>query len=271
LRIAIKHTTHYQYGAPPAHGLTRLRLMPKTTHGQHIVSWTMDLAGAAIEAEYDDQHANRTTLISLEPDGRTLEVTCSGVVDTVDNAGILGPHVGYMPLWVFCQPTPLTRPGPGIRALANRVVSQEAGTLEMLHALSAAVLDLVDYRIGETSAETSAEQAVAAGAGVCQDHAHVFIAAARLRGIPARYVSGYLLLDDRVEQDAGHAWAEAHVAGLGWVGFDISNQISPDERYVRVATGCDYSEAAPITGMTLGGSGGDLSVKVAVAQQSIEQ
>jgi transglutaminase-like putative cysteine protease len=67
-----------------------------------------------------------------------------------------------------------------------------------------------------------------------------------------RYVGGYLMMDDRIDQDAGHGWAEAHVEGLGWVGFDVSNGISPDERYVRVATGCDYREAAPVTGIAVG-------------------
>jgi transglutaminase-like putative cysteine protease len=82
---------------------------------------------------------------------------------------------------------------------------------------------------------------------VCQDHAHIFIGAARAADIPARYVSGYLMMNDRIEQDATHAWAEAHVEELGWVGFDISNGISPDPRYVRVATGRDYRHAAPLT------------------------
>lgn len=90
-------------------------------------------------------------------------------------------------------------------------------------------------------------------------------------GIPARYVSGYLMMDDRIEQDAGHAWAEAHVEGLGWVGFDISNGISPDARYVRVATGRDYSDAAPITGIRYGARDEAMHVKLAVEQQHIGQ
>ena len=86
-------------------------------------------------------------------------------------------------------------------------------------------------------------------------------------GMPARYVSGYLMMDDRVAQDATHAWAEAHVDGLGWVGFDVSNGISPDRRYVRVATGLDYTEAAPVRGRRMGPGGETLSVAVEVAQQ----
>lgn len=131
-----------------------------------------------------------------------------------------------------------------------------------LHRLSAAVFAAIRYEKGHTDAVTSAEDALVSGHGVCQDHAHVFIGATRMLGFPARYVSGYLLMNDRTDQEASHAWAEAHVEGLGWVGFDISNAISPDNRYVRVATGCDYRDAAPVTGITLGGGTADLCVRV---------
>ena len=115
--------------------------------------------------------------------------------------------------------------------------------------------------------ETVAEEALGAGRGVCQDHAQIFVGCARMLGVPARYVSGYLMMNDRVEQEAGHAWAEAHVDGLGWVGFDVSNGISPDSRYVRVATGRDYREAAPLTGISYGGRDHAMHVRLAVEQQ----
>jgi transglutaminase-like putative cysteine protease len=123
------------------------------------------------------------------------------------------------------------------------------------------------YDLGRTDADTTGEAALSAGHGVCQDHAHAFIACARLLGFPARYVSGYLKMTDSSDQDAGHAWAEAHVDGLGWVGFDISNGISPDERYVRLATGLDYAEAAPTHGLAHGNAASGLSVAVQVQQQ----
>jgi transglutaminase-like putative cysteine protease len=102
---------------------------------------------------------------------------------------------------------------------------------------------------------------------VCQDHAQIFVAAARALGFPARYVSGYLMMDDRVHQDASHAWAEAHVENIGWVAFDVSNGISADPRYVRVATGLDYQEAAPISGLRYGSGGESLRVDLQVQQQ----
>jgi transglutaminase-like putative cysteine protease len=99
----------------------------------------------------------------------------------------------------------------------------------------------------------------------------VFISAARAMDVPARYVSGYLMLDEAVEQEATHAWAEAWVEGLGWVGFDVANQICPDSRYVRVATGRDYRDAAPVTGISFGAAMEELQVVLAVQQQFVEQ
>ena len=271
MRLHVSHTTRYSYSAPVKHGLHRLRIKPKSTHGQTIVEWDMELTGANQEVAYEDEHHNATNLVTLEPGTEQLIVRCSGIVDTSDNSGVIGQHAGHMPLWCFLRATPLTRPGNRVRALAAQFDRDTDRQVEELHRLSAAVLSEVPYAKGETSVDTTAEQALMAGQGVCQDHAHVFIAVCRALDIPARYISGYLLLDDRVQQEAGHAWAEAHVAGLGWVGFDISNEICPDERYVRVSTGCDYSEAAPITGLVTGASQTALNVELAVAQQQIAQ
>jgi len=273
MRLAIRHVTRYRFDPPLAHGLQRLRLTPKETHGQSIAGWTMDLDGARLEADYEDQNCNHVSLISLLPGTTDLAVSCTGTVDTSDRAGIVGKHSGRLPLWAFTCQTELTRPGARLRSLAQAVEREHGGEdrLSLLHGLSAAVLAAVPYAIGHTDAATGAEEALAAGRGVCQDHAHMFVGAARQLGIPARYVSGYLMMNDRVEQDAGHAWAEAHIDGLGWVGFDVSNGISPDARYVRVASGRDYAEAAPVTGISFGGSHSTLAVSLAVEQQAVQQ
>jgi transglutaminase-like putative cysteine protease len=271
VQISVSHTTRYHFDIAPAHGLQRLRLKPKSSHGQAVLDWTMTVEGAEIQAQYDDHNNNQTALVSFAPDTRDIVVNCAGLVQTADNAGIIGPHTGCMPLWAFLGPTDLTRPGARLRALAARFRGGSAAPLDQLHALSAAVHDAVAFEIGHTDARTTAELALSAGQGVCQDHAHVFIAAARLLDIPARYVSGYLLMDEQVEQQAGHGWAEAHIDELGWVGFDIANGVCPDERYVRVATGFDYRDAAPVTGISLGAGGSELSVLLSVDQQSGSQ
>ena len=271
MRLRIEHTTNYLFAQPVAHGLQRLRLTPKSTHGQQVLDWRMDFDGAVAEVQYDDHNHNCTTLVSVLPGVQTVTVHCQGLVATADNAGVLGQHSGHMPLWAFLAQSPLTRPGARMRAIIGQVDAPRDAVLPMLHQLSGLVIANIAYVPGETAAHTSAEEAAALGMGVCQDHAHVFIGAARALGVPARYVSGYLMMDDRIEQEASHAWAEAHVEGLGWVGFDVSNGISPDERYVRVATGRDYREAAPVTGMSWGAGETRLAVKLAVEQQSQEQ
>jgi transglutaminase-like putative cysteine protease len=271
MRLAIRHTTKYTFAAPVAHALQRLRLTPKTTQGQSILDWSMEYENAREELEYEDQHHNTVTLISVYEGSREVTVTCRGTVQTQDAAGIIGRHAGHLPLWSFTGQTPLTRPGPRLRQLVRALDFSDQRRLEFLHSLSAAVREEVTYGTGATGVSTTAEEALEHGIGVCQDHAHVFIGAARSVGVPARYVSGYLMMNDRIDQEATHAWAEAHVDGLGWVGFDVSNGISPDPRYVRVATGRDYRDAAPITGVVFGTSTEDLHVDVAVEQQKQEQ
>jgi len=269
MTLSIRHTTHYAFAEPVIHALQRLRLTPKETQGQRILEWQMRFENAQIELAYDDQHFNHVTLISVAPGAREVTVVCEGLVETEDNAGVLGRHSGHLPLWSFLRQTPLTRPGPRLRALLRELggrgaIADGAAPLDFLHDLSDLIRTRIAYEAGRTHAATTAEEATVHGAGVCQDHAHVFIGAARAAGIPARYVSGYLMMDDRIEQEATHAWAEAHVEGLGWVGFDVSNGICPDPRYVRVATGSDYRDAAPITGISLGAADEVLTVGVAV-------
>lgn len=184
---------------------------------------------------------------------------------------MVGRHTGALPLWAFLHQTPRTQPGPRLRALLAGLAARQEAPLPLLHALSEAVLGAIAYEPGQTDVATTAEEALSAGRGVCQDHAHVLIGAARALGIPARYVSGYLLMNDRTEQEAGHGWAEAHVDGLGWTGFDVANAISPDAGYVRVASGRDYAEAAPVTGISFGASDSLLSVSLAVEQRAVQQ
>ena len=267
MRLSIRHTTSYRFAQPVSHGVQRLRLTPKETQGQQIRKWDMHYEGGVEQLSYDDQNFNHVTLLRVEEGAREVIVTCTGEVETQDNAGVIGQHAGHLPLWAFLGQTGLTRPGPKVRQLLSHVERSEDGMVATLHNLSAVIRDAVDYGVGTTQVSTTAEEAAADGNGVCQDHAHIFIGAARALDIPARYVSGYLMMNDRVEQDATHAWAEAWVEGLGWVGFDISNGISPDPRYVRVATGRDYRDAAPITGISFGAQTEDLSVSLAVEEQ----
>jgi transglutaminase-like putative cysteine protease len=266
MRLKITHTTDYHYEEPVPYALQQLRLRPKSRSFQNVVSWSVEVEGGTRQVSFEDEHANYVDLISFDPGARDIRVHCEGEVEVNNTSGVVGRHTGFVPLWLFERSTPLTEAGPLVRALLDGFAPAGA-PLDRLHALSEHILAQLPYSTDQTSAELTVEQALASGHGVCQDHSHVFIAAARVLGFPARYVSGYLMMNDRVEQVASHAWAEAHVDGLGWVGFDVSNQISPDDRYVRVATGLDYLGASPISGMRFGVGRENMLVNIRVQQQ----
>jgi len=268
MRISIRHTTSYHFDQPVPYALQRLRLMPKHSAGQQVLRWDMQVDGGRCEAEYDDPNLNHVSLLLVDDGAQQVHIECTGEVETDPNfQGVIGRHYGCTPLWLFRKPTPLTEAGAEIKALASKARAFEAGSdIARLHELSALILSAVPYEIGSTHVATTAEEAARDKRGVCQDHAHIFIAAARLLGFPARYVSGYLFMEGSPEQEAGHGWAEVWVDALGWVGFDISNGISPDERYVRVATGRDYADAAPVRSMSFGARDHNMVVSLRVDQ-----
>lgn len=264
MRLRISHRTVYSYDEPVSYALQRVRLTPLSGPTQAVLSWALDVRGAVREVAFADQFGNETQLLSVSGGSRLMEVVASGEVDVRDTAGVTGPHSGFAPLWLFEHETELTHPGPLVQQVADGVSGTDV--LERLHALSKAIRERVAYVVGVTDATTTAEAAFERGEGVCQDHSHIFLAAARRLGFPARYVSGYLMLDDAIEQVATHAWAEAHVPGLGWVAFDVSNGISPDGRYVRLATGRDYRDAMPVSGIRMGRGKEQLEVHITVEQ-----
>lgn len=263
--LTISHSTVYSYDNPVAYALQRLRLTPRDNRQQRVMDWKVDIEGGKREVTYFDPHGNHTELVSMADGATQLTITAHGRVETTDTVGILGFVNSPVPLWHYRQQTPLTEPGDRLRALAADI-DMAAGPLAAMHALSDRVAEAVAYAPGTTYATTAAETALEVGSGVCQDHAQIFASAARLAGVPARYVSGYLMLDDKVEQDAGHAWAEVWLPDLGWVGFDVSNAVCPDERYVRVACGLDYTQAAPAAGMRQGVGNETMIVSLQVQQ-----
>ncbi|MBP0484632.1 transglutaminase family protein [Sagittula salina] len=265
MRLKISHTTRYRFEVPVTFGLQQLRLRPRSRRDQQVIRWDMTLEGATHQLSYEDHHGNYVDLIGFDRDCTELSVRCEGEVEIGEAHGVIGRHVGLVPLWLYQRVTPRTKAGPAVKALLKSV---EGGTvLGRCHALMPAIAEAVAYETGSSESHWTAEEALTEGRGVCQDHAHVLIACAREAGWPARYVSGYLMMDDRTAQDAMHAWAEVHVPDLGWVGFDPANAMSPDEHYVRVALGLDYGDAAPVNGRRVGGEGESLEVAIEIAQQ----
>ena len=264
MRLNVSHLTKYAYDKPVHYALQQVRLTPKSQASQNVLTWSITVEGGRKQLEFTDQHNNLVTLISLHEDRSEISIHCQGEVETTNQSGIAGRWLGYTPLWYFKRSTALTRPGERTRHLVASLVGDARDGVTRLHALSGLVAKAISYQKGTTTPQTTTEDALRTGHGVCQDHAHAFVSAARLLGFPARYVSGYLMMNNHVEQDASHSWAEAWIENLGWTGFDVANGISPDERYVRVATGLDYRDAAPISGIRIGDAKESMTVTVHV-------
>jgi transglutaminase-like putative cysteine protease len=268
--ISVSHRTVYHYDSPLRIAVQSLRLTPSLFDGQRILNWEVAVAGGARGASFRDGAGDWIESWSVRGPADEVEISVTGQVETTDLFGVLRGHKEQVSPLVYLRSTLATRADAAVSALAAEVVSAAASPLDNGHALASAVTAAIAYRPGVTGAHTSAAEALALGEGVCQDHAHTLIAAARSVDIPARYVSGYLMADgDGIAHEAAHAWAELWIDGLGWVGFDPANACCPNELYVRTGSGFDSRDAAPIRGIASGPGTETLDVSVAVtaAQQ----
>ncbi|MGF6226059.1 transglutaminase-like putative cysteine protease [Inquilinus ginsengisoli] len=272
MRLLIRHETRYRYDAPVTRTLQTLRLTPRSHDGQEVLRWrVVPPAGASLAAGGEDGFGNIVAMLSLERPHDALTLLVEGEVVTRDTGGVVTGAEERFPPAFYLRPSPLAGTDAALIALAEEAAAGGREPLALAHALMLAVHGRIAFRPGLTHAATTAAEALAAGVGVCQDHTHVFLACARHLGLPARYVSGYLLMaDGSVEQAAGHAWAEAFVDGLGWVGFDAANGICPTEHYVRIAVGLDYRDTMPIRGLRQGGGAEALEVLVRVGQSQTQ-
>ncbi|MDN7429257.1 transglutaminase family protein [Burkholderia sp. AU45388] len=330
MRLAIRHISRYQFDDQATHALQRLRLRPQSGPGQTVRAWQVTIDGVEPTLSYADGLGNRIDLVRHDRGEKAeVVVVAAGVVETQDRAGIVGNPEGYAPPWIFERETALTKAGDTVRALAQALPIEPYG-LDALHWLMTEVHGRIAYAPNlAADAPVDAETALQSGEGTSRDHAHAFIAAARVLKIPARYISGYVLADSAMQriadakqngadvedeealalqsgdgmqqvlgashaaqsqsqgqsqsqsqsqgrphaalgaqpqptvltqQPAGHAWAEAYVEGLGWVGFDPFMNRCPDERYVRIAVGLDHRDAQPVTGLGATAVGVEISV-----------
>lgn len=263
MRLTVRHATAYAYDPPAERCALRLRLYPPSFDSQRVLSWTVTVNDAAAPAQLTTATGDRESVWTSAGSGERVEIVAEGEVETKDASGVVrGLRDAARPA-VYLRSTPLTQADKAIEMLAAGIPG--ASVLERMHGLNAAVREAIDYTPASTTSHTSAAQALKLGAGVCQDHAHVFISAARFLQIPARYVVGYLLaLDENLTET--HAWAEVWAPDIGWVGFDPANRICPTERYVRLACGLDSSDAAPIRGSVSGTPQERLSASVDISQ-----
>jgi transglutaminase-like putative cysteine protease len=269
MRLTVRHTTLYRFGKPMRFVVQSHRLTPVSQAAQEVLDWTVAADGAVFGAGFVDGAGDAIATMTVQGPVERIAVEVAGTVETRDTAGVLRGQKEAISPRVYLRSTAATQPSRAIIELRDAALAVAPGDdLGRAHALAAAIAEAIAYETGATEAATTAAEAVELGRGVCQDMAHALIAVAHCAGLPARYVTGYLLAGDRVEVgDAGHAWAEVFVEGLGWIGFDAANRCCPDERYVRLGSGRDAREAAPIRGMARGAGAEALDVAVQVAQQ----
>src|SRR5262249_18810755 len=268
MRIRVSHESTYRYDAPVSGVIQTLRLTPRNHDGQYVVFWRIDISADCRLDSHEDAFGNITHTFTAEGAFTELGVTVDGEVETQDTHGIVLGAIERFPPSLFLRDTALTHPDTAILAFA-REARAAAGedTLKLLHLMTERLHREIVFDPDPTHTATTAAEAFALRRGVCQDLSHVFIGAARSLGIPARYVGGYFhRADGVVRQEACHAWAEAFVADIGWVGFDPANGISPTDAHVRGAAGRGLLGPSPRRAPREGGGEEALSVTIHVDQ-----
>jgi transglutaminase-like putative cysteine protease len=267
MRLRIAHSSVYRYDPPAAGVIQVLRLTPRNHDGQYVGRWRIDVVPDARLAAHEDAFGNITHVFTADGPLEQLRVEVDGEVETQNANGVVRGTVERFPPSLFLRDTALTQADGAIRDFAQTIRAANGGVvLAELHGL----LDrLFEDIAGDAAspAPVNAAEAFASKRGAPKDLAHVFIGAARSLGIPARYVRGYYRsADNAAEADTGHAWVEAHVPDLGWVGFDPSNGCCPTDGHVRVAIGLDSLGAAAVRGTRLGVGAETLAVAIKVDQ-----
>jgi transglutaminase-like putative cysteine protease len=264
MRIRITHDTVYRYSTPVRALIQVLRMSPLHHEGQFVARWDVRAEGDLRLKRREDWYGNTVHALSMAGPVNEICLRATGEVETEDTSGVMRRTVERFPPALFLRGTRLTEPDAELAAFAADTVSGISDPLERMHALMGALHSRMAFDTGATDVVTTAGEAFKSGHGVCQDFTHIFLAAARGLGIPARYVSGYLYKPDEEEQEATHAWTEAHIPGLGWTAFDPTNGICTTDGYVRVAVGLDYLDCAPVRGSFKGATVENMSVHLKI-------
>jgi transglutaminase-like putative cysteine protease len=279
LRYLISHTTRFRYSAPVSESVMEIRMQPRSDGAQRCLSFELSLNPKARATSYRDYLGN--TVHHFDVPGRhaqlaiktstIVEVTPQLIPDSLDESawqeiGAATSGDGFEML----MPSQFARPSQQLDELARELgVQRRDDPLGLLREINAALHDAFDYAPQTTRVDSPIDDALGARKGVCQDFSHIMIALVRRLGIPCRYVSGYLFhrveTQDRSAQDATHAWVEALLPELGWVGFDPTNNLIAGERHIRTAVGRDYADVPPTRGIFKGEAESELSVAVQVA------
>jgi len=264
--LSIEHHTRYVYSEPVNYTIQQLRLTPQNGFGQHVKRWDIKVNGDLHAVE--DSYGNTTHTMVVDTPHSEIIVIAFGEVET--GLAMITPDLNLtqnkaLPLSIYLRDTPLTLSDGAIRIFAKRFQTTSSLQNKLLEVMMHELLARVTYIKGVTEVTTSAIEAFQLGQGVCQDHAHVFIACCRSIGLPARYVSGYLFTEDGSLMQT-HAWADVWLQDEGWQSFDVSNGCRTYAVHVRLASGLDYRSASPVSGMRLGGGLEGMATSVVVNQ-----
>ena len=277
---SIRHVTRFRYNAPVRESVMELRMQPRSEGPQTLRSFQISTNPRAQLYAYTDHLGNAVYHFNLLREHEELRIEAQAVVEIgaihplpeklddlewgrFNNFNMHDDHFDML------GPSKFARVSPELAAF-QRIAELEkpvGDPLTALRALMRGIYDSFEYQSGVTEVHSPIEHALGERRGVCQDFAHIMIAIARSWGIPARYVSGYLYHKgsrDRSRADATHAWVEAWLPSLGWVGFDPTNNIMPAERHIRAAVGRDYADVPPTRGTFKGGADSELSIAVSL-------
>lgn len=278
---SIRHVTRFRYSQPVHESVMELRMQPRSDGAQALRNFQIVTNPRAQLFAYTDYLGNAVYHFNVLRAHEELRIDMQAVVEVTLKPE---PPAAADPLeWQrynaynlsdeqfdLIEPSKFAKPSPALAefAAAHDLVRPQGDPLSALHTLSKTIFAAFDYELGVTEVHSPIDHALAARRGVCQDFAHIMIAIARGWGIPTRYVSGYLHHrrkgQDRSGEDATHAWVEAYLPSLGWIGFDPTNDIMAGERHIRVAVGRDYADVPPTRGTYKGDAESELAISVAV-------
>ncbi len=253
MRVRVSHQIVHRF-APPARTVNQiLRLTPLSFDSQYVLRWRLDIDADGARRETEDAHGNAVTSYSHYGPIERVTISAVGEVETSDAAGVVRGAAELLPPEMYLRDSPLAQVNGTLRSFAQEATSGAADPLNSMHRLMAALHEALPHHPEEKDAAGSAIEAFALRRAHARDFAHIFIACARWRGMPARFVAGYRLAEGSAEAGA-HEWAEAHIPDLGWVAFDATVPICPDANYVRVAIGFDAQDSAMTRSSHSGGA-----------------
>jgi transglutaminase-like putative cysteine protease len=280
MHYSIRHLTRFRYDASISESVMELRMQPRSEGPQRCAAFDLSIKPRTNVTMYYDYLGNQVhhfdipghhTNLTIKAEAR-VEVTPQKLPTTLTAAAWneLDELLAEGDYWEMLMPSHFATPTDLLSDLARQLNFQRRDDpLTLLRELSAALHDEFEYAPQSTEVDSPIDNALLNRRGVCQDLAHIMITLVRGVEIPCRYVSGYLFHrvedQDRSAADATHAWVEARLPGLGWVGFDPTNNLIAGERHIRVAIGRDYSDVPPTRGVFKGEAKSELSVAVQVA------